>query len=182
MTAFTDFEELLQERRWLRERVPRFKAFETTNQNELRTDRETDPATPDVQGTLFQGYIQPDPPLTPFDPFNPRNPAERRPMPKRPFSDSGNEFHEPGDPLTDIFEDDQAVTIYLELPGNTKDDVTLNVAQGKVEIKAKTVYKTISTPHTIDIEKASSQYRNGVLTIILPKKASATTPWNITPP
>jgi HSP20 family molecular chaperone IbpA len=182
MTAFTDFEELLHERRWLRERSPRFKAFATTNQKELLTDREPDPATPDVQETLFQGYIQPDPPLTPFDPFNPRNPAERRPMPKRPFSDTGNEFHEPGNPLTDVFEDDQAVTIYLELPGNTKDDITLNVAQGKVEVKAKTVYKTIRTPHTIDIERASSRYRNGVLTIILPKKASATNPWNITPP
>lgn len=101
-------------------------------------------------------------------------------MPKRPLRDSGNALAE-WKPLTDVFEDDNDVKIYLELPGEEKDAVTLNVTEGKVEVKAKTLYQTIPVPESIDVEKASSQYRNGVLTVIIPKKAPETKTWNITP-
>ena len=180
MTAFDNFEDLFRELIWLMKRVPRLDALETTVQNEPLKALKKELDTFDIKGAVFQGYIQPDPPLTPFDPFNPRNPSERRPMPKRPFSDSGNVLDE-WDPLTDVFEDDKAVKIYLELPGEEKDDVTLNVTEGKVEVKAKTLYQTIPVPESIDVEKASSQYRNGVLTVIIPKKAPVTKTWNITP-
>lgn len=180
MTAFDDFEDLFRELIWLMKRVPRLDALETTVQNEPLKALKKEPDTFDIKGAVFQGYIQPDPPLTPFDPFNPRNPSERRPMPKRPFRDSGNVLDE-WEPLTDVFEDDKAVKIYLELPSEEKDDVTLNVTEGKVEVKAKTLYQTIPVPESIDVEKASSQYRNGVLTVIIPKKAPVTKTWNITP-
>ena len=101
-------------------------------------------------------------------------------MPKRPLRDSGNTLAE-WEPLIDVFEDDNAVKIYLELPGEEKDVVTLNVAEGKVEVKAKTLYQTIPIPERIDVEKASSQYRNGVLTVTIPKKVPETKTWNITP-
>jgi len=169
MTAF-DFENLFRERTWLIKRVPRLDVFKTTIQNGPLKDLEKDPDTLDIKGAIFQGYFQPDPPLTPFDPFNPRNPSERWPIPERPFSDSGNALNEPWEPLTDVFEDDNVVKIYLELPAEEKDDVTLNVTEGKVEVKAKTFYQTLPVPNNIDVEKASSQYRDGVLTVTFPKR------------
>jgi len=39
-----------------------------------------------------------------------------------------------------------------------------------VEVKAKKFYKVIHVPGNIDVEKASSKYNNGVLTVIIPKK------------
>ena len=130
MTAFDDYENLFRELIWLMKRVPRLDALETTVQNEPLKALKKEPDTFDIKGAIFQGYIQPDPPLTPFDPFNPRNPSERRPMPKRPFRDSDNVLDE-WEPLIDVFEDDKAVKIYLELTGEEKDDVTLNVTEGK---------------------------------------------------
>ncbi|MCK4313474.1 Hsp20/alpha crystallin family protein, partial [Candidatus Bathyarchaeota archaeon] len=61
---------------------------------------------------------------------------------------------------------------YLELPGEEKDDIQLNVTEGKVEVKAKKFYKTIDIPtRNINIENISSKYKNGVLEITIPKKS-----------
>jgi HSP20 family protein len=180
MTAFDDFENLFREFTWIMKRVPRLDALETTIQNEQLKHLKKDQDTIDIKGAIFQRYYQSDPPLTPFDPFNPLNPSERRPMPKRPFRDSGKAFHK-WEPLIDVFEDDNSVKIYLELPGEEKDDVTLNLTEGKIEVKAKTLYQTIPVPNNIDVEKASSQYRNGVLTVTIPKKAPETKTWSLTP-
>jgi HSP20 family molecular chaperone IbpA len=57
----------------------------------------------------------------------------------------------------------------VELPGEEKDNIQLNVTKGKVEIKTKHFYKMIQVPRNVDFEKASSKYNNGVLTIIIPK-------------
>ena len=178
MSAFFDFEDLFRELTWMMKRVPRFDGSETTIQSGSLKHSGKQFDDPDIRGAIFQGYFQPDPPLTPFDP---RTPSERRPMPKRPFSDSGNALNKRWEPLTDVFEDEKAVKIYLELPNEEKDDVTLNIIKGKVEVKAKTFYKMMLVPENIDIEKASSQYKNGVLTIMIPKKAPETKMWNITP-
>ena len=71
--------------------------------------------------------------------------------------------------VEDVFEEEKTVKIYVELPGEEKDDIQLNVTKGAVEIKAKNFYKRIQVPSNVDIEKASSKYNNGVLTIIIPK-------------
>ena len=92
-------------------------------------------------------------------------------MPKRPFEVSEKALKEIREPLTDVFEEDKAVKIYVELPGEEKDDIQLNVTEGKVEVKAKRFHKMIEVPtRNIDIEKASSKYKNGVLEITVPKK------------
>ena len=63
------------------------------------------------------------------------------------------------------------VKFYLELPTATKDDVSLNVIKGKVELKVKIFNKMIVVLVNIDVEKASLQYRKGILTIIISKKS-----------
>ena len=124
---------------------------------------------PGIKGYVIQGRFWSDQPLKPFDPFKPNNPFERRPMPQRSFRPSEIASKETREPLTDVFEDEKAVKIYVELPSEEKDDIQLNVTKGKVEIKAKNFYKRIEVPRNVDVEKASSKYNNGVLTIIIPK-------------
>ena len=126
---------------------------------------------PNMKGYVIRGRFGSDPPVAPFDPLTPNDPLERRPMPQRSFRPSAFASNETREPLTDVFEEAKAVKIYVELPGEAKEGVQLNVTQGKVEVKAQNFYKMIEVPRNLDVEKASSQYNNGVLTIILPKDA-----------
>ena len=129
---------------------------------------------PGVKGYIIQGRFGSDQPLEPLDPFNPfepLNPMRRRPGPRRPFEVPESALKEAREPLTDIFEEEKAIKIYVEVPGEEKDDIQLNVTAGKVEVKAKNFYKMINLPtSSIDLEKASSKYKNGVLKVTIPKK------------
>jgi len=74
------------------------------------------------------------------------------------------------EPLTDVFEDKEFVKLYVELPGVEKDDIQLNVTDGKAEIKAKNFYRAVDLPNkNLDSEKASANYKNGVLEVTIPK-------------
>ena len=123
---------------------------------------------PGRKGYVIQGRFWSGQPIEPFDPFKP---WRRRPMPKRPFEAPETALKKIREPLTDVFEEDNAVKIYVELPGEEKDDVQLNGIEGKVEVKAKKFYKMIEMPtKNVDIEKISSKYKNGVLEVTIPKK------------
>lgn len=126
---------------------------------------------PGVRGYVIQGRFWSGQPLGPFDPFEPLEPWRRRPMPKRPFRIPERALDEVREPLTDVFEEEKTVKIYVELPGEEKDDIQLNVTEGKVEVKTKRFYKMMDLPtRDIDIENASSKYKNGVLEVTIPKK------------
>ncbi len=74
------------------------------------------------------------------------------------------------EPLTDVFEDKETIKLYVELPGVEKDDIQLNVTEGRAEIKAKKFYKVVKMPtREVDSEKASAEYKNGVLQVSIPK-------------
>ena len=171
MTAFIDFDEIFGD---FREIVKRLQAFDTL-EREIKSGKlkggwdVKQINEPNIKGYVIQGRFRSDKPLEPFDPFKPNNPFERRPMPRRFFRPSEIASKETREPLTDVFKEEKVVKIYVELPGEEKDDIKLNVTKGKVEIKAKNFYKTIEVPGNIDIEKASSKYNNGVLTIIILK-------------
>jgi len=123
---------------------------------------------PERKGYVIQGRFWSAQPIEPFEPFKP---WRRRPMPKRPFEVPEKALNEIREPLTDVFEEDNVVKVYVELPGEEKDDIHLNVAEGKVEVKANKFYKMIELPTSnIDIEKASSKCKNGVLEVTIPKK------------
>ncbi len=124
---------------------------------------------PNIKGYVIQGRFFSDQPLKPFDPFTPNNPFERRPTPQRSLKHATSTSKEIREPLTDVFQENKAIKIYVELPGEKKDNIQLNVTKGKVEIKTKHFYKMIQVPRNVDVKKASSKYNNGVLTIIIPK-------------
>jgi len=118
-----------------------------------------------IQGSFWSNQLDPSNPLDPLYPW------ERRPMPKRPFELPKTAMEEIREPLADVFEDDKTVKIYVELPGEEKEDIQLNVTEDKVEIKTKKFYKTVSVPiENINIEKTSSKYKNGLLEVTIPKK------------
>jgi len=74
------------------------------------------------------------------------------------------------EPLTDVFEEQDHVKLYVELPGVEKNDIQLNVAEGRAEVKAKNFYKVIDLPtRDIEFEKATANYKNGVLEVNIPK-------------
>lgn len=127
-----------------------------------------------VKGYSIQGRFgsgQPWEPLDPFNPFEPLNPMRPRPGPQRSFEVPESALKETSEPLTDVFEDEKTVKIYFEVRGEDKNDIQLNVTAGKVEVKAKNFYKRINLPMSnIDLEKASSKCKNGVLEVIIPKK------------
>jgi HSP20 family protein len=91
--------------------------------------------------------------------------------PNMPLAVPKKELDEAREPLVDVFEDNDAVKLYIELPGVEKDDIQLNVVGGHAEVKAKSFYKQIALPtRDIEADKVSANYKNGVLQVTIPKK------------
>jgi HSP20 family protein len=125
---------------------------------------------PGVKGYIFRGRFGSDEALEPLEPLKP---LKRRPMPEKPFELPNAAFKEVREPLTDVFEEENAIKIYVELPGEEKEDIQLNVNGGNVEVKTKNFYKKIELPNkNIVRETATSEYKNGVLKITILKNVN----------
>jgi HSP20 family molecular chaperone IbpA len=123
---------------------------------------------PGVKGFIIRGRFGTD---NAQEPLEPLKPSKRRPLPENPFELPKRALNETREPLTDVFEEEKAIKIYVELPGEEKDDIKLNVKEGNAEIKAKNFYKVIELPNKpIDSKAVSSEYKNGVLKVTIPKK------------
>lgn len=129
---------------------------------------------PGVKGYIIQGRFWTDKPFEmfePLDPFEPFRPRIKRPEPERLFRIPEEASNESREPLTDIFNEDGTVKIYIELPGEEENDIKTEFKEGKLEVKAKKFYKNIDlSTESLDKEKVTSKYKNGVLELIIPKK------------
>jgi HSP20 family molecular chaperone IbpA len=106
--------------------------------------------------------------LHPIEPLRPLRPV---PRPKKPLGIPRKTLKEMTEPLTDVFDKDEAVEVYVELPGVEKEDVQVRVRGGCVEVKAGNLRKAIELPTKEAVSQtASSDYRNGVLRIVIPKR------------
>src|SRR5438270_1251719 len=96
-------------------------------------------------------------------------------------------------PAVDVYEDEQQVTLKIEVPGIDETDIDVRVenntltVQGerkiekeekeenyrRVERQYGSFTRTFTLPQTVDSEKVSANYDKGVLKISLPKKAEA---------
>jgi len=123
---------------------------EAVRRGKLKGEWDIDPIDkPGVKGYVFRGRFQFGEPLE---------------VPK-------HLTEEVREPLTDVFEDRDFVKLYVELPGVDKNDVQLNAADSRVEVKAKNFYKVIDLPtREVEFDKASASYKNGVLEVLIPKK------------
>jgi len=84
------------------------------------------------------------------------------------------DLKEKREPLTDVMDADKNIRVIVELPGVEKDDIKLSGTDDKLTISVDTTknkyYKEVDMPSKIDVKKAKSNYKNGVLDITVPKK------------
>lgn len=128
---------------------------------------------PSVKGFVIRGFFSSDKPLEPMEPLDPLKPLRRRPplLSATPIKIPKDEIREP---LTDVIEEEKAVKVYVELPGEEENDIITDFAGGKLEVKAKNFHKTIDLPtEGINTRKVESKYKNGVLEITILKKKLA---------
>ena len=102
-------------------------------------------------------------------------------------------FPEIREPLADIEETKDEVKVNVELPGIAKEDIKIDVTPETITIKAekkkvkeekkkglfkaertyKGFYKELTLPCKVIPEKAEATYRDGILTITIPKAKEA---------
>lgn len=94
----------------------------------------------------------------------------------------------------DVKEDDKAYTVHADLPGADKNDIHVSIEGGTVAISAETrseseqkegekvlmrershgrIYRSFTLALDVDEAAATAKYRDGVLELVLPKKAAA---------
>lgn len=81
------------------------------------------------------------------------------------------------EPLTDVYDEGNVVKVIMDMPGVDKEDIKINVLRdGRtliVEARGsdRSYRKELTLPTEVDAGKAKATYKNGVLTIELPKKS-----------
>jgi len=77
------------------------------------------------------------------------------------------------EPLVDVIETDGEVHVVAELPGVEKKDIKLHGTEDLLTISVETpqrkYYKEVQMPAKVDVKKAKTEYKNGVLEVKLPK-------------
>ncbi len=96
-------------------------------------------------------------------------------------------------PSTDVIETDKSVDVSIELPGMTQDDIDISLSHDTMTIRGEkkieheekrkgvymsersygSFYRTVPLPAGVDADKADATFKNGVLTVKLPKTAEA---------
>lgn len=95
----------------------------------------------------------------------------------------------------DVNETDQAYTIHAEMPGMRKEDIKVDVNANRVTISAETqekkeqkegekvvrseiyrgqMYRSFTLDHDVDESRAEAKYQDGMLELVLPKRADRT--------
>jgi HSP20 family protein len=118
----------------------------------------------------------------------------------RLFEDAGRNYRgdEPAattswSPAVDIFETESEIVVKAELPGMERKDITLNLEKNVLTLRGERRFqketkeenyhriersyggfsRSFSIPATVDEERISAEYKDGVLKIVLPKKEQA---------
>jgi HSP20 family molecular chaperone IbpA len=93
-------------------------------------------------------------------------------------------------PVVDIYENDDEILLFADMPGVSKESVSVNVDNGKLEITgtrhlqtkgtvnwqefADVEYRRVfSVPQSIDVAKVNAELKEGVLKLHLPKSEAA---------
>ena len=95
-------------------------------------------------------------------------------------------------PAVDVKETDNSFILTADIPGLTKKDIKVNVANGKLSISGERTYETdqendnyhyrercfgtfdrsFNLPETVDEENISASFKNVILNVALPKHAN----------
>ena len=100
----------------------------------------------------------------------------------------------PWTPAVDILETENALVVKADLPEVTEKDIDIRIENGTLALKGERKFEKDETgkggyhriersygafaryftlPETVDAEKVGAEFKNGVLTITLPKKEAA---------
>lgn len=83
-------------------------------------------------------------------------------------------IEEEREPLSDVYEDENTVTVIVEMPGVNKDDIKVKIDGDRVIVSAQNgdrkYYKEIHLPAKVKREGAKASYKNGVLELKLEKE------------
>ena len=78
------------------------------------------------------------------------------------------------EPLTDIIEGDEDVSITVEIPGVERDDINLDITRDNLEIKVDTpnrkYQKNLTLPCDVLPKTTTATYKNGILDIVIKRK------------
>jgi HSP20 family protein len=109
------------------------------------------------------------------------------------FGDEGTLASASWAPAVDIYETDHDVVMKAELPGIDPKDVEVRVEDGTLYLKGERKFqneikkenyhrversygsftRSFTLPNSVDADKAKAEYKNGVLTLTMPKKEEA---------
>ena len=85
----------------------------------------------------------------------------------------GPKVEEEREPITDVFDEDQEIRIYAEMPGVNQEDIKLDLKEDILDISAQTgdrkYHKEILLPSKVQAETMTSSYANGILEIKVKK-------------
>lgn len=77
------------------------------------------------------------------------------------------------EPLVDVMEEDDAISVTAEVPGVDKKDIDLEITGDTLTIKVdkdeRKYYKEVKLPSEVDVDSAKASYHNGILDIELKK-------------
>lgn len=93
-------------------------------------------------------------------------------------------------PVVDIYENDDEILLHADMPGVRKEDININVDNGKLLISGVRQLKvtgaanweefgdveyqrTFSVPQAIDVARVNAELKDGVLRLHLPKSEAA---------
>ncbi|WP_020585609.1 Hsp20/alpha crystallin family protein [Desulfobacter curvatus] len=93
-------------------------------------------------------------------------------------------------PSVDIYENENEILLFADMPGVHKDDITVNIENGKLSISGirrldhrgvsnweefvdVEYVRSFSIPQTINVEDVEAKLKDGVLTLHLPKSEAA---------
>jgi HSP20 family protein len=85
----------------------------------------------------------------------------------------GPKVEEEREPLTDVFDEDEEIRIYAEMPGVNEADIKLDLKEDILDISAQTgdrkYHKEILLPAKVQADTLVSSYNNGILEIKVKK-------------
>lgn len=86
----------------------------------------------------------------------------------------GPTISETREPLVDVIEREDTITVIVELPGVDKNKIKLNATERVLTISApgdeREFYKEVKLPAPVNSKNAKATYKNGVLEVCLEKK------------
>jgi hypothetical protein len=72
-----------------------------------------------------------------------------------------------------VTEGDENFLAHLELPNVNADDITVKAGDQRVEVNAGGSVSSFALPQGVDIDAIAAEYRDGILTLRMPKEAKS---------